>query len=135
MNPRQGTLGMIGLPYLLLFQIIFPLMGPLFDLGMIVGLLSHQYQLVLGSFFIYSSADVLVSGVALRLEPESLWSLWLLIPQRLLYRQLMYYVIARSFVNVLKGNLVGWKAMKREGQHLALEGKAQASAKVGVENI
>jgi len=128
LNPRQGSLGLVGLPYLLLFQIIFPLMGPLFDLGVIAGLVSGRTQLVLGSFVVYSVADVVVSAVALKMEPgERLTSLWLLVPQRLVYRQLMYYVIVRSLVNVLRGNLVGWGAMKREGQHLAGAGEAGAS--------
>ncbi len=119
LNPRYGTLGMIGLPYLLFYQILFPLLSPLFDVAIIIGLLNHQYHLMLISFAIYTAADIIMSGVALKLDGEKLRQLWLIAPQRIIFRQLMYYVIVKSVVNVLKGNLVGWGTLKREGKHLA----------------
>lgn len=123
LNPRYGTLGLIGLPYLVIYQILFPLLSPLFDVVVLYGLLQHDYNFILASFAVYTAADALMSGVALVLDGEKLRKLWLIIPQRILYRQLMYYVILKSVVNVLKGNLVGWGALKREGKHLA---KAEA---------
>lgn len=119
LNPRKGSLGMIGLPYLVFFQIVFPLFSPLFDLGMTVGLLTHQYKLIIISFGVYTLADVITSAIALRLDNEKLRNLWILIPQRIFYRQLMYYVIARSVINVLKGRLVHWGNLERQGTHLA----------------
>jgi len=118
LNPHYGTVGMIGLPYLLLFQIIFPLVGPLFDASLIIGLLSHRYHLVLLSFAIYTAADIVMCVTALRLDGERLRQIWLILPQRVYYRQLMYYVIVRSAINVLKGHLVGWGSLKREGKDL-----------------
>jgi peptidoglycan-N-acetylglucosamine deacetylase len=118
-NPRKGTLGLVGLPYLLFFQIIFPLFGPFFDLTLLVGLITHQYQLIIVSFVIYSILDLITAAVALKLDHEPLGQLWILFPQSLFYRQLMYYVIARSTLNVLKGKLVTWSKLKREGLHLA----------------
>ncbi len=118
-NPKRRTLGLIGLPYLLLFQIIFPLFSPFFELALIVGLLADQYKLMLVSFVVYLLADLVTSAIALRLDKEKLSNLWVIIPQRIVYRQLMYYVIVRSFMNVLKGRLVHWGKLKREGSHLA----------------
>ncbi len=118
-NPRRGSLGLIGLPYLLLFQIIFPLFSPLFDLVFIASILNRQHGLMLASFLVYTVIDVITAAIALKLDGEKLRSLWILVPQRLVYRQLMYYVIARSFVNVLKGRLVHWGKLKRTGTHLA----------------
>lgn len=119
LNPRYGTLGMIGLPYLVFYQILFPLLSPLFDMAVFIGLLNHRYHFILLSFAIYTLADVLMSGIALKLDGEELRQLWLIVPQRISYRQLMYYVIVKSVINVLKGNLVGWGTLKREGKHLA----------------
>jgi cellulose synthase/poly-beta-1,6-N-acetylglucosamine synthase-like glycosyltransferase/peptidoglycan/xylan/chitin deacetylase (PgdA/CDA1 family) len=118
-NSRMGTLGWLGLPYLLVFQIIFPLVSPLFDLTVVVGLLSGNRELIVVSFGLYLVLDVLVAAIALVLDGEKLRHLWLIIPQRLIYRQLMYYVIAKAALNVLKGNLVGWGNLKREGSDLA----------------
>ena len=36
-------------------------------------------------------------------------------PQRLIYRQLMYYIIIKSFNSAIKGELQGWGALKRTG--------------------
>lgn len=119
LNPKSGALGMVGLPYLLFFQIIFPLFSPFFDMALIIGLINHQYALMLTSFTIYTFLEVLTSAIALKLDNEKLRTLWVLIPQRILYRQLMYYVLARSFINVLKGRLVHWGKLERKGTHLA----------------
>lgn len=119
LNPKRGSLGMVGLPYLLFFQIIFPLFGPFFDLALVFGLIGHRYSLMIVSFTVYTLLEVLTSAIALKLDNEKLRSLWILIPQRILYRQLMYYVIVRSFVNVLRGRLVHWGKLERKGTHLA----------------
>lgn len=118
LNPRYRTLGLIGLPYLLFYQILFPLLSPLFDAVVVVGLINHQFHLMLVSFIVYTGADVIMSGVALKLDGEKLRQLWLIVPQRIIYRQLMYYVIIKSAANVLRGRLVGWGSLKREGKHL-----------------
>lgn len=118
-NPNKGSLGTIGLPYLFFFQIFFPLFSPLFDLALIIGLLDHRYKLMAISFVVYTLADLMASMIALRLDKEKISNLWLIVPQRIFYRQLMYYVIVRSFVNVLKGRLIHWGDSKREGVHLA----------------
>jgi hypothetical protein len=126
LNPRSGTMGMFGLPYLVVFQILFPLLAPFFDLAVVIGLIGRSYHLILVSFVVYTTADVLVSLVALWLDGEKWWRLWLLIPQRLFYRQLMYYVIVRAFVNVLRGRLVGWGALERSGEDLVRVNEAKA---------
>jgi cellulose synthase/poly-beta-1,6-N-acetylglucosamine synthase-like glycosyltransferase/peptidoglycan/xylan/chitin deacetylase (PgdA/CDA1 family) len=119
LNPHAGTVGLVGLPYLLFYQIVFPLLGPFFDLTLVLGLITHQYHLVLVSFLIYSLLDLLTAALAFHLDHEPLRQLWVLVPQRLFYRQLMYYVIARSAVKVLKGQLVrqSWD-VQRDGLHL-----------------
>ena len=38
-----------------------------------------------------------------------------MIPQRLVYRQLMYYIVLKSFGKALKGELQGWGVLKRTG--------------------
>ena len=38
-----------------------------------------------------------------------------MIPQHFIYRQLMYYILIKSFNKALKGELQGWGALKRTG--------------------
>jgi peptidoglycan-N-acetylglucosamine deacetylase len=115
-----GTLGLVGLPYLLFYQILFPLMSPFFDLSLVIGLLTHQYHLVVISFVVFTILDLSASVLAFKLDGEPVSGLWILVPQRLIYRQLMYYVLFHSLVRVLKGQLVlaSWD-IKRDGLRLA----------------
>jgi peptidoglycan-N-acetylglucosamine deacetylase len=122
-NPKRGSLGLIGLPYIVFFQILFPLVSPLFDVALLIGLLNRQYGLMLMSFGLYVVVDVITAATALKLDGEKLRKLWILIPQRIVYRQLMYYVIFRSCINVLRGRLVHWGTLKRGGTHLAKANK------------
>ena len=46
---------------------------------------------------------------------ESYKKLLWLFPQQLIYRQLMYFILFKSFNKALKGELQGWGALKRTG--------------------
>ena len=48
-------------------------------------------------------------------QKESYKKLIWLFPQQLIYRQLMYYILIKSFNKALKGELQGWGALKRTG--------------------
>jgi len=39
-----------------------------------------------------------------------------MLPQRLIYRQMMYYILIKSFNKAIKGELQGWGALKRTGR-------------------
>ena len=46
---------------------------------------------------------------------EDYKKLFWLFPQQLIYRQLMYYILIKSFNRALKGELQGWGILKRTG--------------------
>jgi len=49
------------------------------------------------------------------LEKREQWSLlWRLFLQRFCYRQVMYYVMARSVLTAIKGVVVGWGKLERK---------------------
>jgi hypothetical protein len=53
--------------------------------------------------------------IAYRMEHKSAWKLWWLIPQRFMYRQLMYAVIIRGLWRAMLGEKQGWGSLKRTG--------------------
>jgi len=125
---RPAGLARIGLPQAWLFQIGFGLVSPLIDLGLAISIAqtiaavwehgvdaSHAELLRMGSFWLVFSAIDLASGfVAFALEPrERKRLLWLLLPQRFGYRQMMYYVVLRAVWSALHGPLVGWGKLDR----------------------
>ncbi|MDQ2752895.1 MAG: hypothetical protein M3R72_07715, partial [Bacteroidota bacterium] len=59
--------------------------------------------------------DILVSIIAFAFEKENFVKLYWLIPQRLVYRQLMYVILYRSIRKAIKGEGQGWNVLKRTG--------------------
>ena len=125
---RPAGLARVGLPQAWLFQIGFGLVSPLIDLGLAISVAqtvaaiwehgvaaSHAELFRMGKFWLAFSAIDLASGyIAFALEPaERKRLLWLLLPQRFGYRQMMYYVVLRAVWSALHGPLVGWGKLDR----------------------
>src|SRR5712675_1321086 len=88
-RPKYGTLGLIALPNIFVFQLLLPLISPVIDL--------------------------LTCVLAFALEKKEDWTL--LVPvllQRFYYRQLMYVVLFRSVKEAVSGRPVGWRGVEPE---------------------
>ncbi|MGE5400939.1 MAG: glycosyltransferase [Ignavibacteriales bacterium] len=114
-NHNYKNLGMIALPTVLLFHFMLPLFSPLAELMMVLGILGGYWQQTLGYYALFLVLDFVSAAVAFMFEKEKPGDLWLIVPQRLIYRQLMYWVLVKSFVAAIKGTLVGWGMLKRTG--------------------
>jgi len=130
-NTGYKTLGTVALPNILIYQIVLPFLAPLADLVLIVSLIAagmHILPADIGSILLYYGIFMLVdiagAAIAFLFEKESYGKLAWMIPQRLVYRQLMYYILLRSFVKAIKGELQGWGKLKRTGN----VGKAVSTA-------
>ena len=54
-------------------------------------------------------------GTLYVMEPDEDYALtWLIFIQRFVYRQLMYWVVVRSFMAALHGRVVGWGKLERK---------------------
>lgn len=105
-NPRYGMLGWIALPNILIFQILLPLISPLADLFMIFALCFGNAPEILDYYFLFMAVDTLGAVIAFYYEKENARKLWMLLPQRLIYRQLMYYILFKSIRRAIKGESV-----------------------------
>ncbi len=119
-NPRYRGLGMIALPNVLLFQILLPLLAPLADLVLVLSLFWNRHDphsLAKISFYygLFLLVDVLVSLIAFAFEKEKFNKLIWLIPQRFVYRQLMYVILFKSLRKAIKGETQGWGTLRRTG--------------------
>jgi len=99
----------------LIFQIVLPLFSPLADLMMIIGLFSDKPGRIIAYYVGFVLIDFVVAVIAFRMQKEDLKKLVYIIPQRFIWRQLMYYVLIKSTRKALKGELSGWGALKRTG--------------------
>jgi cellulose synthase/poly-beta-1,6-N-acetylglucosamine synthase-like glycosyltransferase/peptidoglycan/xylan/chitin deacetylase (PgdA/CDA1 family)/spore germination protein YaaH len=114
-NKKYKFFGMVGMPNILIFQILLPLFSPLADLMMIIGLLGDKPGKILTYYVAFILIDFLVAVIAFRMEKEDYKKLIYIIPQRFIWRQLMYYILFKSIRKALKGELSGWGVLKRTG--------------------
>ena len=128
---KPRGLAWIGLPQAIVFQIVLAAISPIIDLALIVSFAltwlaveqhgwdqtQHSIEKMLAYWLIFTAIDLLSAIVAFALERREKWSLlWLLIPQRVGYRQVMYYVVLKAITQALRGPLVGWGKLQRTGR-------------------
>ena len=119
-NPKYKSLGMVALPNILFFQIILPMLAPLADIMLILSLIFnrhnpeslHKIELY---YIIFFAVDIFVSVIAFIFEKEKFSKLIWLIPQRFVYRQLMYVILFKAISKAIKGESQGWGILKRTG--------------------
>lgn len=121
-NPKYKNFGMIAMPNILVYQLLLPVLAPLADLLLVISLIAASMNIIPASpadivlyYFIFTLVDCLGAAVAFSFEKARFGKLLWIIPQRLVYRQLMYYILFKSFGKALKGELQGWGALKRTG--------------------
>ena len=122
LNTRYKNFGMIAMPHILIFQMILPFMAPLADLVLVVSLIAAAFNIIPVSaghivlyYIIFSLVDMAGAALAFAYEKEDYKKLLWMIPQRFIYRQLMYYILFKSFNKALKGEMQGWGVLKRTG--------------------
>jgi len=128
---KPRGLAWVGLPQTLLFQLAFAAISPVIDLALVITILStaaaiheHGYTAVQGDlhrvalfWLLFAAIDLTAGFIAFALERRERWSLLLwLIPQRIVYRQVMYSVVIKALVQALRGPRVGWGSIARTGQ-------------------
>ena len=113
---KYKGLGMIAMPNILIFQLILPIFAPFADLILLLSLLAWSIGAKILIFYLaFMLVDIFCGYVAFRFQGESARPLWMLIPQRFVYRPIMYVVLYRSYRKAVKGELQLWGILKRTG--------------------
>ena len=111
--PKYGSLGFVALPSIWMFQVLLSALSPFAELAMLVSLFSGNWPIVLLYYMGFFVLELLTGLLAYALEGEKPWDLTLLFFQRIFYRELMYYVLAKSLLYAMRGRLVGWGKLER----------------------
>ena len=112
MRQRRG-LGLIGMPYALIFQVTLPLLGPVADVCALYALATGGSRAVILAWLVFTAAHMGLAIVAFRLDRERLGPLWALPLQQFFYRQLMYLVAIQSLLSALTGTRLRWHKLRR----------------------
>jgi poly-beta-1,6 N-acetyl-D-glucosamine synthase len=122
-NPKYKNFGMIAMPNIFIYQLILPFLAPLADIILVLSLIAASFGIIVASiphiifyYIIFSLIDIAGAALAFAYEKENHLKLIWMLPQRLIYRQLMYYILIKSFNKAIKGELQGWGALKRTGR-------------------
>jgi cellulose synthase/poly-beta-1,6-N-acetylglucosamine synthase-like glycosyltransferase/peptidoglycan/xylan/chitin deacetylase (PgdA/CDA1 family)/spore germination protein YaaH len=131
---RPRGLARIGMPQAWLFQVLFSLVSPMIDLALLFSIVmtwgrvsQHgwaQTHSDLGkmAFFwlLFVTVDLICGWIAFRMDKrEKRFPGLLLIAQRFVYRQLMYWVVLKAVSAALRGHWVGWGKLERTGRTTA----------------
>jgi peptidoglycan-N-acetylglucosamine deacetylase len=127
---RYGTLGLVTIPNIFLFQILLPLVSPVIDLLFLLSLAlwglgqiqiarlpqlwsAHDVERSLIFFALFMLIDLFTCVIAFALEKHEDWTLLApLIIQRFYYRQMMYVVLFRALREAVRGRPVGWRGVE-----------------------
>jgi cellulose synthase/poly-beta-1,6-N-acetylglucosamine synthase-like glycosyltransferase len=124
-NRNHRSLGFIALPNMWLFQYLFQIISPIAEILFVIALFTGNGGKAAIGFILFYLLDLSASLYAFRLEKEKPKPLWSLLLQRILYKQLMTYVVIKSLLSAIKGVTVGWGKLKRNGnatQDITMEG-------------
>jgi peptidoglycan-N-acetylglucosamine deacetylase len=130
---REGALGLVALPNILIFQILLPLVSPFIDVMFVVGVIWYfiqkhfhpestdpaSFQRLLFFFVTFLVIDFIASALAFALErrqPEAREDAWLLSQvwlQRFAYRQVFSIVLFRTLKRAIQGRPFAWDKLER----------------------
>jgi cellulose synthase/poly-beta-1,6-N-acetylglucosamine synthase-like glycosyltransferase/peptidoglycan/xylan/chitin deacetylase (PgdA/CDA1 family) len=111
-----GKLGRRGLPYLVLFQVVLPMLAPVVDVASLFGILTGSAVTSIATWLAFLVLQLVPGAVAFRLDGERLGPLLVLPLQQFVYRQLMYLVVLQSVATALAGARLPWHKLDRLGQ-------------------
>ncbi|UIJ46486.1 glycosyltransferase [Sphingomonas cannabina] len=128
---KPSGLALVGLPQAWLFQIAFAAISPLIDLTLIVSIIGTVLRVIehgwaqtrgdvgaMGLYWlIFTAVDVACGWIAYALDGKGVrYPAHLLVAQRLVYRQIMYWVVLRAIASAIGGWVVGWGKLERTGR-------------------
>jgi cellulose synthase/poly-beta-1,6-N-acetylglucosamine synthase-like glycosyltransferase len=111
----HGSLGWIGLPNMVLFQIVFPALSPIGDVVMLLSIFRGDWRAFFAGYVAFLTMDLCGSLLAFTLDRRPVRWLALLLIQRFSYRQIMYYVSLKAMLAALRGRRHGWRKLDRTG--------------------
>ncbi|MFJ8130081.1 bifunctional polysaccharide deacetylase/glycosyltransferase family 2 protein [Streptomyces hydrogenans] len=111
-----GRFGRLGLPLVVMFGVIAPLLAPLVDMFLLYGVLFADAPITLASWGGFILLQAALSWYAFRLDGEKPLHLISLPIQQVVYRQLMYIVLLQSVITALTGGRLRWQKLRRTGE-------------------
>lgn len=112
----SGRFGRVGMPLVVIFQIITPVFAPLIDVFTAYSMIFVDFKSALIAWLAVLAVQLVCAAYAFRLDRERYRYLLMMPLQQLAYRQMMYLVLIHSCVTALTGGRLRWQKLKRTGE-------------------
>jgi len=112
----SGRFGRVGMPLVVLFQIVTPVFAPLIDVFTAYSMIFIDFRAALLAWFAVLGVQLGCAAYAFRLDREKYRYLLMMPLQQLAYRQMMYLVLIHSCITALTGGRLRWQKLKRTGE-------------------
>ncbi|MFF4402431.1 bifunctional polysaccharide deacetylase/glycosyltransferase family 2 protein [Streptomyces sp. NPDC001480] len=112
----SGRFGRVGMPLVVLFQIVTPVFAPLIDVFTAYSMIFIDFQAALLAWLAVLAVQLVCAAYAFRLDREKYRYLLMMPLQQLAYRQMMYLVLIHSCITALTGGRLRWQKLKRTGE-------------------
>lgn len=112
-EPTAGPLGIVGLPWMMVTQVVLPVLGPFADIWLLLQILSGNWNVAVSVVVLAVVADVVISVVALAADRERPALLLATPLLRVLWRPLQLLIAVRSAVRWTVGGDETWNKVSR----------------------
>jgi cellulose synthase/poly-beta-1,6-N-acetylglucosamine synthase-like glycosyltransferase/peptidoglycan/xylan/chitin deacetylase (PgdA/CDA1 family) len=112
----SGRFGRVGMPLVVLFQIVTPVFAPLIDVFTAYSMIFIDFTAALLAWLAVLGVQLVCAAYAFRLDREKYRYLLMMPLQQLAYRQMMYLVLIHSCITALTGGRLRWQKLKRTGE-------------------
>ncbi|MGW7419771.1 bifunctional polysaccharide deacetylase/glycosyltransferase family 2 protein [Streptomyces sp. NPDC054813] len=112
----SGRFGRVGMPLVVLFQIVTPVFAPLIDVFTVYSMVFVDFEAALLAWLAVLGIQLGCAAYAFRLDKERYRYLLMMPLQQLAYRQMMYLVLIHSCITALTGGRLRWQKLKRTGE-------------------
>ncbi|MFE1884879.1 bifunctional polysaccharide deacetylase/glycosyltransferase family 2 protein [Streptomyces diastatochromogenes] len=112
----SGRFGRVGMPLVVIFQIVTPVFAPLIDVFTVYSMIFVDFGAALCAWLAVLGIQLLCAAYAFRLDREKYRYLLMMPLQQLAYRQMMYLVLIHSCITALTGGRLRWQKLKRTGE-------------------
>jgi cellulose synthase/poly-beta-1,6-N-acetylglucosamine synthase-like glycosyltransferase/peptidoglycan/xylan/chitin deacetylase (PgdA/CDA1 family) len=112
----SGRFGRVGMPLVVIFQIVTPVCAPLIDVFTAYSMIFVDFTAALLAWLAVLAVQLVCAAYAFRLDREKYRYLLMMPLQQLAYRQMMYLVLIHSCITALTGGRLRWQKLKRTGE-------------------
>ncbi|MET7731317.1 bifunctional polysaccharide deacetylase/glycosyltransferase family 2 protein [Streptomyces sp. NPDC005402] len=112
----SGRFGRVGMPLVVIFQIVTPVFAPLIDVFTAYSMIFIDFQAALYAWLAVLGVQLVCAAYAFKLDKEQYRYLLMMPLQQLAYRQMMYLVLIHSCITALTGGRLRWQKLKRTGE-------------------